>query len=57
MLQDIILKITKKNLMLYSPNNDSKPHATQIMKLNPMEPVRINRPDGETKIPDPENIK
>jgi hypothetical protein len=47
----------KMNLMLYSPNNESKPQATHIMKLNPMEPVRINRPDGDTKIPDPENTK
>jgi hypothetical protein len=45
------------NLMVYSPNNESKPHATHIMKLNPTEPVRIKRPEGDTKIPDPENIE
>lgn len=35
------------------PSNESRPHAIQMMKLMPTEPVRSNSPEGETNIPDP----
>ena len=49
---EFIILFTEKQSDL--PNSDSTPHAIQMMKLNPTEPVRINKPDGDTKIPDPE---
>lgn len=40
---------------MYSPNSESKPQASQIMKLTPTEPVRTSKPEGDTNIPDPVN--
>lgn len=36
-----------------SPRSDKMPQAIQMTKLIPTDPVRINKPDGDTKIPDP----
>lgn len=35
------------------PSNDNRPQAIHITKLIPIDPVLSNKPDGETKIPDP----
>lgn len=39
------------------PNKDNTPHAIHITKLIPVDPVLSSSPDGETKIPEPENSK
>lgn len=36
------------------PSNERTPHAIQMTKLIPTDPVRTNKPDGDTNIPDPE---
>lgn len=39
----------------HSPSKDNNPHAIHITKLIPVDPVRSSSPEGETKIPEPEN--
>lgn len=39
------------------PSKESNPQAIHITKLIPTDPVRIKRPDGDTKIPEPKNEK
>lgn len=45
----------RRSRSMYSPNSESKPQASQIMKLTPTEPVRTSKPEGDTNIPDPVN--
>jgi hypothetical protein len=37
----------------YLPSNERSPHAIQITKLMPTEPVLTSKPLGDTKIPEP----
>lgn len=41
------------HLYQYLPSRESRPHAIQMMKLMPTEPVRSKSPEGDTKIPEP----
>lgn len=38
------------------PNKESNPQASHIQKLIPTDPVLTSKPDGDTNIPDPENV-
>ena len=42
--------------MQYIPSIESIPHAAQMMRLRPADPVSSSTPFGDTKIPEPRTI-
>ena len=50
----VMCKRNKKKVII--PNKDSTPLETHTIRLKPTEPVSVNTPLGEIKIPEPVKI-